>query len=78
MSDLVARAAAMAERANSYARSRMAELQGAAGAAGTPFVPREWRQLMETEISRAVTMGWAMRDEETAAGRLPGPKRKRK
>lgn len=77
MSTLVARAAAMAERAQGYARERMSELQQAAGSSGAPFIPYEWRALVERELASAFTLGWAARDEQTAVGRLPGPKRKR-
>lgn len=77
MSELVARAAAMAERAQSYSRDRMAELQRAAER-GRGFMPIEWRALVEIEISRAFVVGYAARDEQTAAGRLPRPRSKRK
>lgn len=77
MSDLVARAAEMADRAGLYARERMQELQSAAGNAGTPFLPMEWRALVERELSSAFVVGWAARDEQTGSGRLPGPRKKR-
>lgn len=75
--DAVGRAAAMAERAMSFAKDRMAALDGMRPEPGAYHLPAEWRAQIERELSNAFIVGYAARDEQTAAGRLPLP-RKRK
>lgn len=68
----VARAAGTAERAQGYAKERAAAIAASAG-----WVAPHEIELIEIEVARAFIMGWAARDEETAVGRLPGPRRRR-
>jgi len=79
----VARAAAVADRARVFARNRITEhvaerLHAECGEVLTMSEALADVQLIEDEIASAFVMGWAARDDETAAGRLPRPRQKRK
>lgn len=82
MNDLAQRAAAMAERARSYAKDRVQNhlAERLHMEVGEVLVMHECvadMEAIEDEIADAFVMGWAVRDEQGGAGRLPGPRKKR-
>jgi hypothetical protein len=78
----VARAAEQADRARTFAKQRLLNhiserLHMAPGETMAMHEVVKDLELIEEELANAFIVGWAVRDEETAAGRLPNPRRKR-
>jgi len=75
----VARMTAMSPRARSFARDRLAKMSETLRGAGQESpLAGILADLIEDEIAGGFLVGYAARDEQTAVGRLPRPRSKRK
>lgn len=85
MTSAVAAAAAIANRATLDARQRIAQLKARCELRMQQEIAQvtvaEFGKWIESEVlnelASAFTAGYCARDEESAVGRLPGPRRKR-